>query len=104
MDLFLAHLGRVYVLHFHSFFFLILTLQILVSRIAGLVFIPEPITILAVVAASFYVPVYLYKAMRKVYGQGHIITFVKYLSLSVAYMIGAAFTMMGALLFALVSI
>jgi hypothetical protein len=99
---FVEHL--LFFVHFHAFFFLILTLQILVSRLAGLIFIPEPITILAVVAASFYIPVYLYKAMRKVYGQGHLLTFVKYLSLSVAYIIGAGFTMMGALLFALVSI
>jgi len=99
---FVEHL--LFFLHFHSFFFLILTLQILFSRLGDLVFLPEPIMILLLVAASFYIPVYLYKAMRLVYGQGHIVTLGKYIVLVVAYSIGATFTMLGALLFALVSI
>ena len=99
---FVEHL--LFFLHFHSFFFLILTLQILFSRLAGLAFIPEPIIILVVVAASFYIPVYLYKAMRHVYGQGHFVTFTKYIALAIAYAIGATFTMLGVLLFALISV
>ena len=99
---FVEHL--LFFVHFHAFFFLILTLQILFSRIAGLIFIPEPISVLVVVAASFYIPVYLYKAMRRVYGQGFLLTFTKYLGLSVAYIIGASFTMVGAVLLALFSV
>ena len=99
---FVAHL--LFVLHFHSFFFLILTLQILFSRFAGLIHLPEAIGILILVAASFYIPVYLYKAMRLVYAQGHIFTFFKYITLVSAYIVGAMVTMLGALLFALVSV
>ena len=99
---FVEHL--LFFVHFHAFFFLILTLQILFSRLAGLIRIPEAISVLIIVAASFYIPVYLYKAMRTVYGQGHLMTITKYLGLSVAYAIGASFTMLGALLFALVSV
>ncbi len=99
---FVEHL--LFFVHFHAFFFLILTLQILFSRLAGLLFVPEPISILIIVAASFYIPVYLYKAMRLVYGQGHFLTFTKYIVLSVAYTVGATFTMLGALLFALISV
>ncbi len=99
---FVEHL--LFFLHFHSFFFLILTLQILFSRLAGLVHLPQPITILVLVAVSFYIPVYLYKAMRTVYGQGHLLTLTKYVVLAVAYSLGATFTMLGALLFALVSL
>ena len=99
---FVEHL--LFFIHFHSFFFLILTLQILFSRFAGLVHLPEAIGILILVAASFYIPVYLYKAMRLVYGQGHIFTFIKYITLVVAYIAGATLTMLGALLFALVSV
>ena len=99
---FVEHL--LFFVHFHSFFFLILTLQILFSRIAGLVFVPEPISILVIVAASFYIPVYLYKAMRRVYGQGHLLTLTKYIVLSIAYTLGASFTILGALLFALFSV
>ncbi|MGB5688578.1 MAG: DUF3667 domain-containing protein [Woeseiaceae bacterium] len=99
---FVEHL--LFFVHFHSFFFLILTLQILFSRFAGLVHLPEPIAVLVLVAASFYIPVYLYKAMRLVYGQGHFFTLIKYITLVVAYITGATLTMMGALLFALVSV
>jgi hypothetical protein len=99
---FVEHL--LFFVHFHAFFFLILTLEILFSRVADMIFIPTPLAVLVVVAASLYVPVYLYKAMRTVYGQGHILTFIKYLALVVAYVIGASFTMMGAFLFALVSV
>jgi len=99
---FVEHL--LFFVHFHSFFFLILTLQILFSRLAGLVWFPEPVIVLVIVAASFYVPVYLYKAMRRVYGQGHLLTLMKYLALVVAYSAGATFTMLGATLFALVSL
>lgn len=99
---FVEHL--LFFVHFHAFFFLILTLQILFSRLAGLVFLPEPIAVLVVVAASFYIPVYLYKAMRHVYAQGHFLTFTKYVALAIAYTIGATFTMLGALLFALLSV
>lgn len=99
---FVEHL--LFFVHFHAFFFLILTLQIVFSRVAAIAFVPEPISILILVAASFYIPVYLYKAMRRVYGQGHILTFTKYIALAVAYTLGAAFTMLGVVLFALFSV
>ena len=93
--------------HFHAFFFLILILQILFARMAGLLG-PEDgaidtISTLILVATSFYVPVYLYKAMRHVYGQGHLVTIPKFLILLVAYISGATLTMLGALLFAVLS-
>ena len=99
---FVEHL--LFFVHFHAFFFLILTLQILFSRLGTMVFIPEPVVVLVVVAASFYIPVYLYKAMRSVYMQGHFLTFTKYIALAVAYTAGVTFTMLGALLFALFSV
>ncbi len=99
---FVEHL--LFFVHFHAFFFLILTLQILFGRLGPMIFIPEPIVILILVAASLYIPVYLYKAMRRVYGQGHLLTGAKYVVLSVTYFFGAMFTMMGALLVALFSV
>ena len=99
---FVEHL--LFFVHFHAFFFLILTLQILFSRIASVTFIPEPISVLVAVAASFYIPVYLYKAMRQVYGQGHFLTITKYVALSVAYTLGVSFTMLGVVLIALFSV
>lgn len=99
---FVEHL--LFFLHFHSFFFLILTLQILFARFGSLVSLPEVATVLPIVATSFYIPVYLYKALRLVYAQGHVATLIKYVILAVAYSIGATLTMMGALLFALLSV
>lgn len=99
---FVEHL--LFFVHFHAFFFLILTLQILFGRLGPMIFLPEPIVILTLVAASLYIPVYLYKAMRRVYGQGHLLTATKYVVLVVTYFFGAMFTMMGALLVALFSV
>jgi hypothetical protein len=102
---FVEHL--LFFVHFHAFFFLMLIVQILFAKITGLLG-PEDGTIddissLVLVVASFYIPVYLYKAMRHVYGQGHLITIPKYLLLSVAYVTGAALTMVSAFLFAVLS-
>ncbi|MGI9232723.1 MAG: DUF3667 domain-containing protein [Woeseiaceae bacterium] len=95
---FVEHL--LFVVHYHAFFFLILIVQILFARIAAFLRIPEAIAILTIVAASLYIPVYLYMAMRHVYGQGRIMTFLKYLALVVAYNAGTALTLLGAVLFA----
>ncbi len=103
---FVEHL--LFFVHFHAFFFLILILQILFARLAGLLG-PEDgvissISTLILVAISFYIPVYLYKAMRRVYRQGHLITIPKFLLLSIAYLTGATLTMLGAFLVALLSV
>ncbi len=90
--------------HFHAFFFLMLTLQILFQRFAVWVSMPEAIWVLTIVATSFYVAIYLFIAMRKVYGQGRIITFLKYMVLLVAYLFGFTATMLGALAIAAFSI
>ena len=90
--------------HFHAFVFLILALQILLGRVNAVLPIPEAIGILVIVAASFYVPVYLFVAMRRVYGQGRLITGVKYVVLTVSYLAGLTVTMLGALLMAALSV
>ena len=99
---FVEHL--LFFVHFHAFFFLILTLQILFSRAAARLTIEGSITSLVLVAASIYIPVYLYKGMRSVYQQGHLMTVIKYMALLVAYCFGTTLTMLGAVLFAVVSI
>jgi hypothetical protein len=90
--------------HFHAFLFLILTLQILVGRLNSLLPTPEAVGILIIVAASFYVPVYLFVAMRRVYGQGRLVTAFKYVTLSVSYFAGFTVTMIGAALMAAFSV
>ncbi|MDH3273278.1 MAG: DUF4286 family protein [Gammaproteobacteria bacterium] len=90
--------------HFHAFFFLILTLQILLMRISTMLVIPEAIPIVTVVVTSFYVPVYLFKSMRQVYGQGWFVSLLKFVVLVFSYLIGFFATMMGALAIAAFSI
>lgn len=90
--------------HFHAFFFLILSLQILFSRLAALLSVPETAVMLVLVVASFYIPVYLFISMRRVYGQGQFISFLKYMVLVIAYFLGFSATMLGALAIAAFSI
>lgn len=102
--------GRYYVehllffVHFHSFFFLVLTIAILLSRVPEFFPGQGPITILAIVAMSVYIPVYLFKAMRRVYGQGFFLTLVKYLLLFVAYYVCLAITMILGLLYTVLTV
>ena len=99
---FVEHL--LFVIHYHAYFFLILVLQILFARLSALLHVPDVIAILVLVAASLYIPVYLYMAMRHVYGQGRILTFIKYVALVISYAAGATLTMLGVFLFALFAV
>ena len=90
--------------HFHAFFFLILSLQILFARLAALLSVPETPTVLTLVVASFYIPVYLFISMRRVYGQGRAVTFLKYVVLVAAYIAGFFAIMMAAVTIAAFSI
>ena len=90
--------------HFHAFFFLILTLQILFARLSSIVSLPEALTVLTIVVIALYIPVYLYVAMRRVYGQGRLVTFFKYVILVAAYVLGFTATMLGAVAIAAFSV
>jgi len=93
-----------FVVHFHAFFFLILILQILFSRLGMLVGLPEPAVDITVFAVSLYVPVYLYKSMRRVYEQRHLASAPKFLLLTLAYFGGFSFILVFAALIAAFSI
>ena len=67
-----------FVVHFHAFFFLILILQILLSRLIEILSLSSTLSGITIFATSLYVPIYLYKSMRRVYEQGHLITIPKY--------------------------
>ena len=77
-----------FVVHFHAFVFLILSLQILFSRLVSLASLPEGLSDLSTFAVFLYLPVYLYKGMRRVYEQGHAFTSLKVLVLWLAYFTG----------------
>jgi hypothetical protein len=67
---------------------LILTLQISLSRLAEIAGLPSAVTNATVTATSIYVPVYLFMAMRYVYGQGRVATAAKFVILTLAYFFG----------------
>jgi len=77
-----------FVVHYHAFFFLILSLQILFSKLVSVLGLPETISGITTAAVSIYIPVYLAMAMRHVYAQGWLITIPKYVILLVAYFAG----------------
>jgi hypothetical protein len=93
-----------FLVHFHSFFFL---LNIAVagarwsSQAASLgEAVLTPFTVLAYV----YVPVYLFRAMRRVYGQGYLATSFKYVLLGFSYLIALLFTFLGLLLYTAITL
>jgi hypothetical protein len=83
--------------HFHAFFFLMLTLQILFARFTVMLSFPENATAFIVFATSFYIPFYFFVAMRTVYGQGRLATSLKYIVLTISYAAGFFVTMLATL-------
>ena len=77
-----------FVVHYHAFFFLMLTLQILFARLATLVAIPETVIDIVLMGAAIYIPAYLFRAMQRVYGQRVFITALKYVFLLLSYFFG----------------
>jgi len=90
-----------FVVHYHAFFFLAGLTILLVEHSAWLApgtwfertaqFVGGALG----VGLALWAPVYLYVAMRRVYGQGRIVTFLKYFALGVAYMFCLVFTAVG---------
>ena len=77
-----------FVVHYHAFIFLILTLQILFSRVTAGLSLPGFVSAIAAAVVVFYVPIYLFKAMRRVYGQGWPLSFLKFAMLAFSYFAG----------------
>jgi len=99
--------GRYYVehllffVHFHAFFFLLGLVVVVLERGGNYFDGSRAGTILhaaagfAIAALVFYVPYYLYRAMRRVYGQGRLVTLAKYSVLGVGYLFCLTLTAVG---------
>lgn len=74
--------------HYHAFFFLVLTVQLSFAAIVEFAGLPSAIANATATATTVYIPVYLYKAMRRVYGQRHFVTLTKFIALTLAYFFG----------------
>lgn len=79
-----------FVLHYHAFVFLALTAQVLLSRAGNLIGSLNWLTGILSFVIIVYINVYLYKALRKVYEQGHLLTTFKFLLTLGAYVFGLA--------------
>jgi hypothetical protein len=94
----------VFFVHYHAFFFLAGILILFAeqfgdpegSQIARAV---DTIANLLEFAFVFYVPWYLYRAMRRVYGQGRFWTLAKFVVLNVAYIVCVVLTGVGLLFY-----
>ena len=89
-----------FVIHFHSFIFLALFAQVAFARITPEKPLPDSLSGLFSFALFIYVPVYFFKALRRVYGQGRLSTFLKFATLLVAYATGLSLILVVAALFA----
>jgi hypothetical protein len=101
--------GRYYVehllffVHYHAFFFLGGLMVYGLDTVGGWLQGTAAANVLRVVEGIvtavlvFYVPYYLYRAMRRVYGQGRMVTLVKYSLLGIGYVFFMALTAVGLL-------
>ncbi len=72
-----------FVLHFHAFVFLALCIQLVLAPARA--FLPDTASVLLGLVIPLYIPLYLYKGIRRVYRQGHLATILKYMLLLIAY-------------------
>jgi len=93
-----------FLVHYHSFFFL-LNIILVVARWGAEMAAPGRLPMGVLTAAVFiYIPVYLFRAMRVVYGQGFWLTCFKYVLLGLAYLIALLTTFVGLVLYTAVTL
>jgi hypothetical protein len=97
---FVAHL--VFSLHLHCFSFLVLVVGALVDDVVGVVSSDGGGTGNNI--ATLAIAVYLFLALRRVYGQGRFTTSVKLMMLLVGYALALVFTMLGTLVATVASV
>jgi hypothetical protein len=69
--------------HDHAFVFLLLSVYWLLTALT----LPHDLRLLLGIAVGLYLPWYLYRSMRRVYQQGRALTTLKFVTLSLAYLI-----------------
>ncbi len=82
-----------FVIHYHAFIFLTLTFQVLWSRFAPLIRLPEFVADIFAVPLLIYSFAYLYVGLRRVYEQGRFPTLLKFILLLATYAIGLTLIM-----------
>jgi hypothetical protein len=93
-----------FMVHYHAFVFLILTVEVLFARVAALAKVPENVIEVFLIGAFIYIPVYLFRSLQQVYGQGIFVTTLKFIFLTLSYFFGFVMMIGFAALFAAFSI
>ena len=84
--------------HFHAFFFLAVTIGNVLDWLTGW-FAGDSLTALYSLVLTGYVPWYLYRAMLRVYGQSRLVTFLKFVLLTLFYFVSLLLTLAGLIIF-----
>ncbi|NGP52567.1 DUF4286 family protein [Thioalkalivibrio sp. XN8] len=93
-----------FLVHYHSFFYLFSLLLILLEQ-GGARLAPGVLpTGLINTAAFIYLMVYLFRALRRVYGQGFWLTLFKYVLMGLSYLLALVTTFVGLLLYTAVTL
>ncbi len=85
----------VFLLHNHSALYLAFLLLNLAGLLGGLWLPLGTLTAVLGIATAVYVPLYPYRAMRRYYGQGRLLTLAKYATLALAYLVCLLLTLAG---------
>lgn len=91
-------------LHNHAFTFLLIGVAQVLAWVADLKFPLSGLLGFAVFLMYCYLPYYVFRSMRVVYGEGRIRTTLKFLSISTIYVLLLGFTMLLALVYTMLSL
>ena len=93
-----------FVIHYHSFFFLIVSLAAVIKTLGEQLAIPGGVLNWLGIATGVYLPVYLYLSMRRVYARGRFATLLRMGVLFFAYFLSLLVITLGALLITILTI
>jgi len=88
-----------FLFHVHAFVFVVATLGTVATGVNRAISADSGMPVLLMLPAWLYVPYYGYRALRRVYGQGRLMTLVKYVMLFIGYFVLLGLTFLGGLLY-----
>jgi hypothetical protein len=91
-------------LHTHAFLFLLLSAKSVLDALMSLRLPGVGLLGIVVLGLVLYLPWYVFRAMRVVYGEGRLRTGLKFAALSFIYLVLLGFTMLGGMLYSAMSL
>ena len=86
--------------HNHAFIFLLVTLYWLLLRVVPVAWLRTILTL----AVLVYIPIYIYRSLRAVYGQSRLLTATKLAAMSFTYLVSAVFVLAFTSLYSVLSL